>query len=114
VDPLNVGDITTVWDWINQVNAATFAGRTDWRLPSEGGNNSPSTGGKELETILLAPYPCGTDPCIDPIFGAGAGGSYYSASTYAPYPFAVWHVGFNQGTVTFGGKGDFGYVRAVR
>src|SRR5207249_1065782 len=40
LDPLGLGAITTVWDWINQVNAANFAGHNDWRLPSEGGCNN--------------------------------------------------------------------------
>ena len=60
VDPLRVGAITTVWDWLNQLNAANFAGHNDWRLPSEGGYNSPPTGSNELGTIVLAPYPCAT------------------------------------------------------
>lgn len=89
-----------MWDWINQLNAATFAGHNDWRLPSEGGRNSPATGSNELETILLTPHPCGTIPCIDPIFGPTAGGGYYwSASTVSTDPGNARFVYFGDGGV---------------
>lgn len=32
--------ITTVWDWLNQLNAANYAGHSDWRLPSQSGCNA--------------------------------------------------------------------------
>ena len=118
--------IATVWDWLGQVNAANYAGHNDWRLPSESGCNtcwigSPSfscTGcltpsAHELETILVSPYPCGTDPCIDPIFGP-TGGSYWSASTDASNPAAAWIVSFNVGSIFGGAKTAAAYVRAVR
>jgi len=38
-----------------------FAGHCDWRLPDM----------LELQTILFQPPPCGSSPCIDPIFGPG-------------------------------------------
>ena len=100
VDPRGYGAITTVWDWLNQVNAVNFAEHSDWRLPSEEGCNlcPPGAGFScsqcdphELETILLAPYPCGTSPCIDPIFGPTAV-SYWSASTDAADPVNAWIV----------------------
>lgn len=61
LDGLNGGE-TGVGNCVSSNgNAITegFAGYCDWRLPSIEG----------LQTILLAPFPCGTSPCIDPIFG---------------------------------------------
>ncbi len=104
VAPTGYGGLTTVWDWVNQVNAANFAGHSDWRLPSEGGNNSPSTGAKELETILLAPFPCETHPCIDAIFGPTASSNslsnfYWSASNSRYSDDFAWFVSFADGLV---------------
>ena len=113
-DLFGFGAITTVWDWVNQLNAANFAGHNDWRLPSEGGQNSPATGSNELETIRLTPYPCGTSPCINSIFGPTASGGYWSASANATDPGYAWDVDFGGGGVGFAYKANAYYVRAVR
>ncbi len=90
-----------------------FAGHCDWRLPTvnrDGGN-------RELETIVDLTAPgCGTpaQPCIDPIFGPTAPGYYWSNTTYALQPFAVWSVLFETGFVTFGPKRNDVNARAVR
>jgi len=87
-----------------------FAGHCDWRLPRVNRAGDPA----ELETILLAPYPCGTSPCIDPIFGPTAAGGYWSATTYAGFPDVAWGVVFFDGLVDTAGKSGALYVRAVR
>lgn len=67
------------------------------------------------QTILLAPFPCGTNPCIDPIFDPTQTGSYWSASTYAPDPMFAWGVYFGDGYVhTVMKPINSLYVRAVR
>jgi len=115
--------ITTIWDWLVQVNTeggAGFAGHSDWRIPSEDGCNScwvhdacpcdPA----ELESILLEPYPCGTSPCIDPIFGPTASGFYWTGSTDSSGPHCAWDVLFHDGYVCDFSKDYDGHVRAVR
>jgi hypothetical protein len=108
---------TTVWDWLTQLNAYGFAGHHDWRLARENGFNP---GDNELETILLMPHPCTTDPlpCIDPIFGATSPDLYWSATTKGQTgptrPSDAWFVDFLHGN--YGDSGKWGplFVRAVR
>jgi hypothetical protein len=115
VDPDLTGAPTTVWDWINQVNAAGFAGHSDWRLPSEAGNNAPS-GAKDLETVVdMTATGCGLgSPCIDPIFGPTIADAYFSATTITSSTSMAWSVTFNSGNVGSGSKQDGFYIRAVR
>lgn len=117
------GAITTVWDWVSQLNTAAYAGYSDWRLPSESGCNTCYTdsctgcltpSAHELETILLSAYPCGTSPCIDSIFGPTASGFYWSGSPVAN-SIAAWGVYFNDGYVSYAGPfEDFNDVQCVR
>lgn len=82
-----------------------FAGHTDWRLPTLG----------ELQTIKLAPYPCGTSPCIDPVFGPTAASDYWSSTTYfIATSGSAWLVDFGNGNVGYGFENFDGSVRAVR
>lgn len=129
---LNSNAITTVWDWLSQMNAATFAGHSDWRLPSESGCNSCYTDGAgglyqctscdahELETILVSSAPCGIQPCIASIFGPTPSFLYWSASTGGPtdLPQTAWIVNFDNGLVAASYKERDGrtgfHVRAVR
>lgn len=117
--------LTTVWDWLNQLNAEGFAGHHDWRLPDQQACNlcyrphdcSSCAGAHELETIFAAPYPCGTSPCIDPIFGPTATTSvYWSGSSQLAVPANAWEGYFSKsaGTIDPGGKLYMGSVRAVR
>jgi len=82
-----------------------FAGHCDWRLPTSA----------ELQTILLEPSPCGTSPCIDPIFGATQAGDYWSTtSSMDSIPDGAWIVYFDDGGVSIDTKIFGSYVRAVR
>jgi hypothetical protein len=82
-----------------------FAGRCDWRLPTLA----------ELQTILLDPYPCGTNPCIAPVFGPTAGGGHWSSTSYSILPDSAGGVSFSGGAVGWARKSTIpAYVRAVR
>ena len=81
-----------------------FAGHCDWRLPTV----------EELQTILLAAYPCGTSPCIDSAFGPTQSNYYWSATTSAGAPDRAWDVYFYDGIVNDDYKTSCNYVRAVR
>ena len=81
-----------------------FAGYCDWRLPTVA----------ELQTILLAPFPCATNPCVDPVFGPTASFYYWSSTTLSVFADDAWYVLFSSGNVLYELKnGEFG-VRAVR
>lgn len=87
VDPIQGGGaIATVWDFINQLNAASFAGHSDWRLPTSAGAGLFPTGQPaEIESIVdESQGSCGSggplDPCIDPVFGPTAFAGYWSSS----------------------------------
>jgi hypothetical protein len=108
-------DGSAATDFLAQLNGAAFAGHTDWRLPtSEGFTTSPTGQDPELESILLGPYPCGTYPCINSVFGHTAGEGYFSSSTLAADPLYVWFVSFDNGHDYLVGKLNNFCVRAVR
>lgn len=110
-----LGAITTIWDWLSQLNAARLAGHADWRIPMEGGANDPPTGPTELSTILARSWCQGRDaPCIDPIFGPTADG--YWSSSINTETGSVWIVFFRS---SGGYVNDFpaslvSHLRAVR
>jgi Protein of unknown function (DUF1566) len=81
-----------------------FAGHCDWRLPAV----------QELQTILLAPFPCFPGPCIDPTFGPTVANNYWSATTNAMNPNSAWNVFFSFGLVNDDLKINGNYVRGVR
>jgi hypothetical protein len=106
-------DGTVFTDFLTKLNGVSsdgvtltgcFAGHCDWRLPTI----------VELQTILLAPFECGTSPCIDPVFGPTVADFYWSATTDATSANNAWYVSFGNGYVDFDSEGSSGYVRAVR
>jgi hypothetical protein len=104
------GAVTTIFDWINQLNAENFAGHGDWRVPAEAGFN-PS-GARELESILT--LPCTTVPCIDPIFGPTANARYWSRTGDVNRSVDAWYVDFFAGEYRNLIKREPLFVRAVR
>jgi len=80
-----------------------FAGHCDWRAPNIA----------ELRTILLSQYPCGTNPCIDPIFGPTQA-FYWSSTTLANFPGFAWSVFLPDRGAAPGSKIDSFSARGVR
>jgi len=110
-------DNTYIWAdamslFISQVNGFSadgtaqtgLGGHSDWRLPTSA----------ELQTILLAQYPCGTSPCIDPTFGPTVASGYLSSTIHSVYPANVWGVSFINGQVGPVDRTFPYHVRAVR
>lgn len=85
--------------WIGDVNAANFAGFSDWRVPTAA----------ELQTILAA---CANnEPCINSIFGPTAADGYWSVTSTGSNASAV---SFLDGATADEATNALNSVRAVR
>lgn len=111
----------TAFEWLAALNAASFAGHSDWRLPNA----------RELETLVDRDR---FSPVVAPVFDANCGpesignpsctvltcsctvpGVYWTSSTYVNVPSFAWGVFFNDGVVSGRPKdGALELVRAVR
>src|SRR5437762_3089789 len=85
-------------------SSTCFANHCDWRIPNI----------VELQGILLAPFPCGTSPCIDSTLGPTQASNYWSSSSLAGHPSEAWFVYFGIGLVSLDGKTGGLHARAVR
>src|SRR5262249_45810424 len=122
-----INGLTTVWQWLNQLNAAGFAGHGDWRIPTVGRDG----GAVQLETIVdTSVSGCGSGvPCVPPAFNTGCVSGctatgcscsqaerYWSATSIVgtlPFPSA-WGEFFFTGEVIAVDKASAFFVRAVR
>ncbi len=120
-DDGGIHDQDNRYDWANAtdvkvaaLNAAGYAGYSDWRLPSI----------VELQSIINTGYYA---PAVSPAFNTGCAPSctvlncsctisslYWSSSTYADVPTSAWVVYFYVGNTDANYKTSSNYVRAVR
>ena len=106
----------TIFQWVAQLNTASFAGHADWRIPTS----------SELATIIdySVAYP---GPTVSAAFNSGCVASctvttcsctaafYWSSTLVAGFPFnAAWYVNFNFGSVENASKNTFLFARGVR
>jgi len=62
--------VTTIFDWINRIDAENFAGHDGWRTPTEAGFNP--TGSREIESNVKLSCAADGTPRIDPISSRAA------------------------------------------
>ena len=116
--------VTTIWAWLDQVNAANFAGHDDWRIPSQAGRNACPPGEpnctttatpRELDTIVRGTPGSCSSPCDYPIFGVPTTPETWSASTSRADSRYAWDVNFFTGSNEETPKEDTAVTaRAVR
>ena len=104
-EPGMPGTGTDTEDFLDALNAATFGGYSDWRLPSI----------KELGSILNLEnqYPA-IDTAYFPNTNDIDGSQYWSSTSFFANPNYAWYLYFWYGHGSYGGKSGSGYVRAVR
>ncbi len=121
----NTDGFITIWEWLNRLNAARFAGHDDWRIPTIGRDG----GSLELETLVDLSVPkCGSGvPCVPAAFDTQClfectvtscscthPDFYWSmTSAIGDLPLA-WGVFFPDGRVLAGDKAAAFSARAVR
>ncbi|MDA8140972.1 MAG: DUF1566 domain-containing protein [Desulfobacteraceae bacterium] len=106
---ITIHDKDTMYTWqdaqdkfIAQLNAQTFGGYNDWRLPTE----------KELSFIVNAGL---YNPSINTsYFGNTVSSHYWSSTVFIYYPDRMWGLFFDFGSDSFYPKSDSYLVRAVR
>jgi hypothetical protein len=111
----------TIFQWVDQVNAANFAGHNDWRIPNMRELASLVNYGK-LNPAVSAEFNtnCGANSSGNPgctvttCSCTNASQPYWSSSTDAYSLHFAWRVYFFDGSTSALNKAGPVYVRAVR
>lgn len=120
-DDDSIHDRDAVYSWsdaiavkIAALNAATFAGHDDWRLPNrfeletllDLGTSLPATYAEFTAGCIAG---CSVDAC-----SCTQSSPYWTSTSYDFDLTTAWYVGFGGGGVSAQAKDVLGYVRAVR
>jgi len=93
--------IDTIWDWLDDVNAESYAGHNDWRIPNM------------RELISIVDYG-EDDPAIHPDFGPTRDQYWTSTSPVPRGDDPAVRVDFGRGEVGISDRGTTLHIRAVR
>jgi hypothetical protein len=108
----------TIFQWVAQLNAAAFAGHSDWRVPNVKELQSIVDYGTFSPAIAAAFTTCFTSSlgCTVTMCNCTQSGVYWSSSQAAADPTGAFGVNFGDGGVNDQVQGLLGehYVRAVR
>ena len=120
-DDGTIHDKDTADTWTNafstkvaMLNAGSFAGFTDWRVPNVNELQSLVSYGAAYPAINAAFNANCAATCSVLTCSCTQNSAYWSSSTYQDIPSLAWVVYFNDGSVVGYLKDNNGYVRAVR
>ena len=110
--------LPTVWEWLASVNAASFAGHDDWRLPNLSELESIADRADSIPPAVNLAFhgaSCGVCSVItSPACACTNTEGHWTATSYAPDPNSAWLVSFDAGVVLSHERGVKLHVRAVR
>jgi len=120
-DDDTIHDKDTAYTWLDafstkvaMLNADSFAGFTDWRVPNVNELQSLVDYGAAYPAIDAAFNTNCAATCTVSTCSCTQSGAYWSSSTYEDIPSIAWVVYFHDGYAVGYLKANNGYVRAVR
>jgi Protein of unknown function (DUF1566) len=104
----DTGDGAVTWqhalDYVDKLNEENYLGHIDWRLPAP----------DELLTLVDRSIPWPGPKIASTFFPNTAAFSYWSSAKAGYSTSTAWNVDFAYGTVTYGNKLAYNFIRAVR
>jgi hypothetical protein len=101
----------TIWDWLEDLNSATFAGYKDWRIPNV--RELLSIADFQRERAVHAAFNTNCVPGATVLTGSCSFLDYWTSTSDAGSSAEAWDVGYD-GSVEVYFKGSTNRVRAVR
>lgn len=104
----------TVFEWVDELNAASFAGHADWRLPNVNELHSLVDYGATGLLIDVVFNTACAPACTVLTCSCTPAGPFWSSTTYGDDPTLAWEVLSDLGFVVIDAKAAPVFVRAVR